>query len=319
MKAKTKKELLELYYIKHGNFYDYSKFDIDNKVDNKVIIVCPVHGEFRQNHLDHIVAGCPSCGNQKKKQSQSKILVQDLNDLIAKLGDQFDFSHAIFKNTSSQLLVKCKKHSIFFKNTAHHIIRGAGCSDCKKEKISNKKRLGNDKFIKRAKAIQKKCYDYSLVEYKTLIDKVKIICSEHGIFEQKPQEHLRGYGCKLCAGTTISAVSQIWLDSFNLNLIREHTIQHDNGYYTVDGYDPKTNTVYEFDGDYWHGNPKLYDADRLNTSVDKKFGELYNNTILKQQTLKKLGYNLITIWESNFNAKISGPTNDQIGSKKTYL
>jgi len=38
-------------------------------------------------------------------------------------------------------------------------------------------------------------------------------------------------------------------------------------------------------------------------SVDKKFKELYNNTILREQVLKDLGYKLVTIWESEFNAK----------------
>ena len=29
--------------------------------------------------------------------------------------------------------------------------------------------------------------------------KVKIICSEHGVFEQKPNSHLNGNGCPHCA------------------------------------------------------------------------------------------------------------------------
>ena len=32
-------------------------------------------------------------------------------------------------------------------------------------------------------------YDYSLVEYKNAQTKVKIICKEHGVFEQLPQSH----------------------------------------------------------------------------------------------------------------------------------
>jgi len=43
-------------------------------------------------------------------------------------------------------------------------------------------------------------YNYSLVEYKNNYTKVKIICPEHGIFEQKPSNHLLGTGCSKCSG-----------------------------------------------------------------------------------------------------------------------
>lgn len=44
-------------------------------------------------------------------------------------------------------------------------------------------------------------YDYSLVEYKNgSVDKVKIICRIHGIFEQLPESHLNGRGCPKCRG-----------------------------------------------------------------------------------------------------------------------
>ena len=41
-------------------------------------------------------------------------------------------------------------------------------------------------------------YDYSLVEYKAIKSKVKIVCSIHGIFEQVPDSHKKGIGCKKC-------------------------------------------------------------------------------------------------------------------------
>lgn len=303
MKAKTKEELLQLYYKKHGNFYDYSNFDLNNKINGKVKIICPIHGEFLQNHYDHISTGCLHCGRDKTKQKLSKILIKDISDLNEQLGNKFNFSKSIFKNTSSPLLVWCKEHRKFFQNTAYHIIRGAGCSECKKDKISSQKRLTTIEFIDRAIKKHGNKYDYSLVEYKTLVDPVKIICPEHGIFEQKPREHFKGNGCQLCAGTTISKVSQEWLLSLNVSMILEHKIDYNDGYYVVDGYDPQTNTVYEFYGDYWHGNPKIFASNDTNTSVDKKFGELYNDTMIREEILKNLGYKLITIWESDFYAE----------------
>ena len=44
-------------------------------------------------------------------------------------------------------------------------------------------------------------YDYSKVEYVNVRTKVTIICPEHGEFEQRPNDHLTGYGCPKCGGT----------------------------------------------------------------------------------------------------------------------
>jgi len=307
MKAYSKEELLEKYKLKHGNKYDYATLDICNKINGKVTIICPIHGKFLQHHYDHLSAGCPKCGLQRKKEKSSKILIQDIEDLklkcFKKFGDKFDFLSSVFYNTGSRLTVLCKVHNTVFNNTAYHIIRGQGCPLCKKDKISNKKRLGTDEFVKRSKIIHNDRYDYSLVDYKTLINQVEIICKEHGVFKQAPRDHIQGSGCKLCAGTSVSPISQQWLDSFDIEFMREHEIRYDVGYFVVDGYDPKTNTIYEFYGDYWHGNPNIFDSKMINSSVDLSFGTLYNNTIKREEILKNLGFKLVTIWENEFNDK----------------
>jgi hypothetical protein len=55
-------------------------------------------------------------------------------------------------------------------------------------------------FIEKARLKHGDKYDYSLIEYANKISKVKIICSEHGIFEQRPDSHLSGCGCQKCSG-----------------------------------------------------------------------------------------------------------------------
>jgi G:T-mismatch repair DNA endonuclease (very short patch repair protein) len=70
--------------------------------------------------------------------------------------------------------------------------------------------------------------------------------------------------------------------------------------YIVDGYDPITNTIYEFNGDFWHGNPSKYKKFDINPISGKTFGELYKKTLEKEDNLKKLGYNVISIWESDY-------------------
>jgi hypothetical protein len=306
VRAKTKDELLSLYHGRHGSRYDYSLLDLKNKVNGKVKIICREHGLFLQNHYDHIRAGCPDCGKSRVKEKLSKIKIGNLLDLekicLEKFGAQFDFSAAKFLNTGSKLIVTCKKHDMTFQNTAHHIVRGAGCPACKKEKVSQARTMGAAEFIQRAQEKHHNKYDYSLVEYKNLTEKVAIICQRHGSFEQKPREHLSGSGCQLCSASSISKVSQEWLDQLKImSLVREYRITIGMRTLVVDGYDSATNTVYEFYGDYWHGNPKIFLADMVNRSLDKPFGSLYNETIIRENLLRSAGFNLVTIWESDYH------------------
>jgi very-short-patch-repair endonuclease len=63
------------------------------------------------------------------------------------------------------------------------------------------KKLTTEIFIERSNKIHNNRYDYSLVNYKNYGVKVNIICPEHGIFLQMPNEHFIGCGCPYCAGT----------------------------------------------------------------------------------------------------------------------
>ena len=58
--------------------------------------------------------------------------------------------------------------------------------------------LAAETFIEKAKEIHGDKYIYKLVRYTTSKTKVKIVCKIHGIFEQRPDNHLAGKGCKEC-------------------------------------------------------------------------------------------------------------------------
>jgi hypothetical protein len=71
-----------------------------------------------------------------------------------------------------------------------------------------------EKFIETVNKIHNSKYDYSLTEYKKNNIKVKIICPEHGEFEQLPKIHKRGSGCPKCSKNWIGDENYI-IDQFN--------------------------------------------------------------------------------------------------------
>ena len=69
----------------------------------------------------------------------------------------------------------------------------------------------------------------------------------------------------------------------------------------VDGICYETNTVYQFHGDFWHGNPLRHDLDYINPRNYKRMGDLYEETLIKDQELRDEGYNVIIMWELEWN------------------
>lgn len=65
----------------------------------------------------------------------------------------------------------------------------------------NKKRTRwtQDTIINRFREIHGDRFDYSHVKFKTVNDKVEIICPKHGMFSQLAEQHLSGRGCRQCS------------------------------------------------------------------------------------------------------------------------
>jgi hypothetical protein len=107
-----------------------------------------------------------------------------------------------------------------------------------------------------------------------------------------------------------SDISLTWLNMISVTYPDLQTVLSSEGEfgvpntnYHVDGYDPITNTIFEFYGDYWHGNPKL-----SNTITDPKAREVAQSRFLKTQQRKQIlismGYNYVDIWEDSWKMAI---------------
>ncbi len=76
------------------------------------------------------------------------------------------------------------------------------------------RRSNTKEFIKKAHIKHGDKYDYSKVCYIKACDKVKIGCSEHGYWEQRPNDHLQGNGCPACKFDRISAMKRCSVQTF---------------------------------------------------------------------------------------------------------
>ena len=65
----------------------------------------------------------------------------------------------------------------------------------------------------------------------------------------------------------------------------------------VDGYCAQTNTVYKFQGCFWHECKKCYTEDQINSVNQLDMVELQRATQRKNKRIRELGYNLVEVYE----------------------
>jgi hypothetical protein len=97
----------------------------------------------------------------------------------------------------------------------------------------------------------------------------------------------------------ISKSEKLWIHSIEVELGRNLEQNKNINKYNVDGYDKETNTVYEFNGCLFHGCPKCYLSNDINPLTGDKMDILYEKTKRKESNLKKMGYNVESIWGVN--------------------
>lgn len=288
----------------HQHTYNYSKSNY-TKMNKKVIIICHEHGEFEQTPSNHITHehGCGKCAGRE---------LSNTEDFISKSNsvhnNKYNYSKVNYIKSNQKVIIICNIHGEFEQTPVGHM-QGRGCTYCgiERSKCIQKKEIAD--FITNAHIRHNNKYDYSKVDYISAKDKIIISCSTHGDFLQTPDSHLRGGGCSKCGNCRNYSKAQIvWLQllstMYNIHILHmenegEYTIP--NTKYRADGYCEQTNTIYEFHGDYWHGNPTKYNANAINKTTKCTFGELYQKTITKELAIKEMGFNLIVMWESDWN------------------
>lgn len=172
----------------HGDRYDYSQVKYVNS-RTKINIICKKHGMFEQTPSNHFAGqNCPICMKKGKSNNERFIVVaKNVHD------DKYDYSLVNYINNKSKIKIICKEHGIFEQRPTRHL-SGGGCLIC-----NGGVGITQEEFIRRAKEKHNYIYEYLLVNYINSLTKIKIICKKHGVFEQKPNNHLLGQGCSKCA------------------------------------------------------------------------------------------------------------------------
>ena len=178
----------------HNNKYDYSKV-VFTKMSEKVIIICPEHGEFLQSMSAQVAGnGCPKCAFVKVG-LRNRLSLDDFKIKASLVhNNRYDYSKAEdFNSTYDKVTIICEKHGEFRQSVDNHL-RNRNCPKCNFK-------YDTEIYIDTVRKIHNDKYTYENLIYTGNKDKLEITCRKHGSFFQRADIHLSGSGCPECSRT----------------------------------------------------------------------------------------------------------------------
>ena len=214
----------------HNSKYDYSK-TIYNGYENKVIIICPIHGEFKQSPDSHLHSyGCPQCGYEKRR--EKRLLNQsDFIERANKIHNhKFNYGKVIYKGCEKHITIICPIHGEFKQSPYVHL-HSSGCPFCKESflerNINNILLKVNINFErqKKFKWLGRQSLDFYLSKYNIAIEcqgEQHFKCVEifGGNNQFVKQQHLDLKKKKLCQENNIKLI--YFIRKEHLSLINEN-------------------------------------------------------------------------------------------------
>lgn len=125
----TTNDFIKRSNVIHSSFYDYSMSEyIDHRT--KVIIKCPLHGNFSQSPHAHMAgSGCRLCADRKKAKSKTISTEEFISRSIAVHGNTYDYSLTKYNGCNNNVNIRCAVHGEFSVIASNHS-QGRGCPYC---------------------------------------------------------------------------------------------------------------------------------------------------------------------------------------------
>lgn len=125
----------------HHKRYDYSK-SVYAGAENKMVIKCPIHGEFEQQANLHLKGhGCRKCAHEESSQRLKKIHHTDFVSMAEVVhGGKYSYDLVDFKGfrpEHGKITITCPKHGNFKQRPGDHLYNKNGCPKCGFEVISS--------------------------------------------------------------------------------------------------------------------------------------------------------------------------------------
>ncbi len=124
-KRLTIKNFIQRANVKFNSFYTYPDIIIDNGMNTKITIKCPIHGDFKKRAASHLQGeGCQKCSKSYNDQEyfieRSKIIHRNF----------YNYDDVHYNGSRIKVDIWCPIHGIFKQSPMAHL-QGHGCRKCK--------------------------------------------------------------------------------------------------------------------------------------------------------------------------------------------
>ena len=127
----TIEEIKEKFKEVHGETYDYKYFTVYTNIDEKIKIICKIHGEFQQSPYCHINKqnGCPSCATIIRSQNKTWTNEQFIEKANIVHENLYNYTKTEYTKQNDKVIIICKTHDEFSQQANNHL-NGQGCPYC---------------------------------------------------------------------------------------------------------------------------------------------------------------------------------------------
>lgn len=241
---------------------------------------------------------CKSCVAPLNGKS-STVLHEEFVKRVKEINPGFQILSA-YRHSHKKIKYKCTCGQVSFGFPCALTRKRTGCMKCHGSKVS-KYRTTKDSDFK--KAI--KNYNNITGRKLTYAGNGQVTCENGHTWRTWISSLNRGNGCGQCSrGLMRSKTSSYWLSDLEKKLrLRIIGARVEDEEYLaippkikVDGYNRRYNLVFEFYGDYFHGNKRAW----YNEADEYLRSDRYNRTMDREGKLRNAGYTVIRIWEHQF-------------------
>lgn len=184
-KPLSKEDFIKDATVTHNSYYNYSKVEDFTDTHEKVTVICPIHGEFRQKVYSHRYgSGCEKCSYVERGLG-GRVSSEDYFKRANIFHNyKYDYSKSVYTKMSDEITISCPHHGDFTQIAKNHL--KGGCLSCGKiySAYSFKK---DDNYIEISKSLPSGVYILKFEDFykigisNTLHQRITLIKSRMGI------------------------------------------------------------------------------------------------------------------------------------------
>ena len=261
-------------------------------VNAQLIINCSKHGVQEPRIVNTMFEGTHPCLKCTSEILGRSFEIRSTENVIQFLNEKFDGKYKIydFKYEDKRTVIKfncpIEGHGDFYFQV-DSMYTSNGCPVCSHENSQEKRtesiRKHNEftrksrelKWIQEVKVKHDGFYDYSLVKYVNAKSPVKIICPNHGVITQTPNDH-RVSGCRECADEELKG-------TFSKRYFDENPDRKD------------LNATFYYIK-FTYKEEIFYKVGITRTSINKRFGSI-DKKVINIDVMKTLNTSLYRAWQ----------------------